>query len=211
MAWVGRDLKACPVLCLLLWAGCHPPAQFAQGPIQPGLECLQGWGTHSSSVQLCHSFTAPWAKSFFLTSNLIHPLQNYYCIVLKWKKKSVLCKLLYLRHQIQRVKHLHILEEVMGRCDNYWSLKRSETCESCVICGWMWLPKGLQCLSHTQESKSLASAAPRSCKFRWSVTCLARKLYLLAKSRLKLITLLTFLRDRIKKHTESVRSILRKL
>jgi len=25
--------------------GCPPPAQAAQGPIQPGLECLQGWGT----------------------------------------------------------------------------------------------------------------------------------------------------------------------
>jgi len=25
--------------------GCHPPAQAAQGPIQPGLEHLRGWGT----------------------------------------------------------------------------------------------------------------------------------------------------------------------
>ena len=27
--------------------GCPPPAQAAQGPIQPGLECLQGWGSRS--------------------------------------------------------------------------------------------------------------------------------------------------------------------
>jgi len=27
--------------------GCQPAAQAAQGHIQPGLECLQGWGIHS--------------------------------------------------------------------------------------------------------------------------------------------------------------------
>jgi len=32
----------------LPWAGCPPPTQAAQGPVQPGLEHLQGWGTHSS-------------------------------------------------------------------------------------------------------------------------------------------------------------------
>jgi len=32
--------------------GCHPPAQGAQGPIQPALVCLQGWGIHSFSGQV---------------------------------------------------------------------------------------------------------------------------------------------------------------
>jgi len=27
--------------------GCQPPDQAAQNHIQPGLECLQGWGIHS--------------------------------------------------------------------------------------------------------------------------------------------------------------------
>jgi len=46
---VGRDLKAQPVyLSLLLWAACPPLEWAAQGPIQPDLEHLQGWGTHSS-------------------------------------------------------------------------------------------------------------------------------------------------------------------
>ena len=31
---------------------CRPPDQAAQGPIQPGLECLQGWGILSSSGQV---------------------------------------------------------------------------------------------------------------------------------------------------------------
>ena len=30
----------------LPWAGCHPPDQAALCPIQPGLECLQGWGIY---------------------------------------------------------------------------------------------------------------------------------------------------------------------
>ena len=29
----------------LPWASCPPPAQASQGPIQPGPEHLQGWGT----------------------------------------------------------------------------------------------------------------------------------------------------------------------
>jgi len=39
---------------LLLWAACPPPAQ---GPIQPGLERLWGWGVHSLSGQLCQGLT----------------------------------------------------------------------------------------------------------------------------------------------------------
>jgi len=31
----------------LPWVGCPLPAQAAQGPIQPGPEHLQGWGTHT--------------------------------------------------------------------------------------------------------------------------------------------------------------------
>jgi len=37
----------------LLWAGCHPPDQAAQGPIQPGLGHLQGW-----DIKLKQSTTA---------------------------------------------------------------------------------------------------------------------------------------------------------
>jgi len=31
--------------------GCQPPDQVAQGPIQPGLERLMGWGIHNLSGQ----------------------------------------------------------------------------------------------------------------------------------------------------------------
>ena len=53
MAWVGRDLKdyESPTPCHR--QGHQPPHlildQAAQGPIQPGLEHLQGWGIHNHS------------------------------------------------------------------------------------------------------------------------------------------------------------------
>ena len=34
--------------------GCPPPGEAAQGPIQPGLERLQGWGT-TASLDSCAS------------------------------------------------------------------------------------------------------------------------------------------------------------
>jgi len=51
--------------------GCHPAAQAAQGPIQPGLEGLQGWGTHSFFGQQCSGQDAlP-----FTTSSLVVALK----------------------------------------------------------------------------------------------------------------------------------------
>jgi len=50
IAWKqhGRALKAHPAPTLCRAQGCPPPAEAAQGPIQPGLEYLQGWGTTAS-------------------------------------------------------------------------------------------------------------------------------------------------------------------
>jgi len=61
MAWVGRDLKdhEAPTPCCR--QGHQPPyliqGQAAQGPIQPGLEHLQGWSIHSLSGQPFQHFT----------------------------------------------------------------------------------------------------------------------------------------------------------
>jgi len=64
MAWVGRDLKHHPVP-----TPCMDSA--TQGPIQPGLECLQGWGTHSFFGQQCSGQDAlP-----FTTSSLVVALK----------------------------------------------------------------------------------------------------------------------------------------
>ena len=55
MAWAGRDPKdpRVPIPCHR--QGRQPPHlildQAAQGPIQPGLEHLQGWGIHNFSGQ----------------------------------------------------------------------------------------------------------------------------------------------------------------
>ena len=50
--------------------GCPPPAQAAQGPIQPGLERLQGWGT-TASLGSCASASLP--SDFPLISHLHYP------------------------------------------------------------------------------------------------------------------------------------------
>jgi len=70
MAWVGRHLKDYPVPTHFLGQGWPPPSQAAQDPIQPGLECLQGWDIHSFSGQLCQGLITLWVKHFFLTPNL---------------------------------------------------------------------------------------------------------------------------------------------
>ena len=49
-----RAITSIPVL----WVGSYPAAQAAHGPMQPGLMCLQGWGTHSFSGQQCQGLTA---------------------------------------------------------------------------------------------------------------------------------------------------------
>ena len=41
----------------LPWAGLPPTSSAAQGPIQPGLECPQGWGTYSFSGQPTSRFS----------------------------------------------------------------------------------------------------------------------------------------------------------
>jgi len=47
MAWVAKEHSAHPVPTPCYVQGRQPAAQAAQSHIQPGLECLQGWGTHS--------------------------------------------------------------------------------------------------------------------------------------------------------------------
>ena len=44
------------------WAGLPPTSAAAQGPIQPGLERLQGWGT-TASLGSCASASLPCEKS----------------------------------------------------------------------------------------------------------------------------------------------------
>ena len=47
MAWVEKDHNAHPVPTPSYVQGRQPADQAAQSHIQPGLECLQGWGIHS--------------------------------------------------------------------------------------------------------------------------------------------------------------------
>jgi len=53
-------------------------AEAAQSHIEPGLECLQGWGIHSRLGQPVQCLTTLWGKNFLLISNL-----NLPCLSLK--------------------------------------------------------------------------------------------------------------------------------
>jgi len=51
MAWVEKDHNDHLVSTPCYVQGHQPAAQAAQSHIQPGLECLQGWGIHSLREQ----------------------------------------------------------------------------------------------------------------------------------------------------------------
>jgi len=51
MAWVERDAKDYSVPIPCCGQGSHSADQAAQSPMQPGHECLQGWGIHNCSGQ----------------------------------------------------------------------------------------------------------------------------------------------------------------
>jgi len=65
MAWVGRHPEDLPVPSPCYGQEHFPTAQAAQGPIQPGLEHLQGWGSHSLPGQPVPVSHHPHRKSFF--------------------------------------------------------------------------------------------------------------------------------------------------
>lgn len=61
MSCVGSDLKDHLVSTP---PPCHPPDQAAQGPIQSGLEHLQGWEIYSLSEQPVPEPHTPLSKKF---------------------------------------------------------------------------------------------------------------------------------------------------
>ena len=78
MAWVAKEHSAHPVPTPCYVQGHQPADQAAQSHIQPGLECLQGWGIHSLLGQPVQCVTTLWGKNFLLISNL-----NLPCLSLK--------------------------------------------------------------------------------------------------------------------------------
>jgi len=62
MAWVEKDHNAHPVPTPCYVQGRQPAAQAAQSHIQPGLECLQGWGIHSLLGQSVQCVTTRCVK-----------------------------------------------------------------------------------------------------------------------------------------------------
>ena len=73
MAWVEKAHSAHPVPTPCYVQGRQPADQAAQSHIQPGLECLQGWGIHSLLGQPVQCVTTLCVKNFLLISNLNLP------------------------------------------------------------------------------------------------------------------------------------------
>ena len=68
MAWVEKDHSDHPVPTPCYVQGHQPPDQAAQSHIQPGLECLQGWGIHSLLGNLFQCATTLWVENFLLSN-----------------------------------------------------------------------------------------------------------------------------------------------
>jgi len=62
MACVEKDHNDHPVPTPRYVQGRQPADQAAQSHIQPGLECLQGWGIHSLLGQPVQCVTTLWGK-----------------------------------------------------------------------------------------------------------------------------------------------------
>jgi len=73
MAWVEKGHNDHPVPTPCYVQGLHPPDQAAQSHVQPGLECLQGWGIHSLLGQPVQCVTTLCVKNCLLISNLNLP------------------------------------------------------------------------------------------------------------------------------------------
>jgi len=90
MVWVEKAHSAHPVPTPCYVQGRQPADQAAQSHIQPGLECLQGWGTHSLLGQPVQCVTTLWGKNFLLISNLKETNSDLEPYVLQRPDNSVL-------------------------------------------------------------------------------------------------------------------------
>ena len=77
MAWVEKDHNNHLVSTPCYVQGRQPADQAAQSHIQPGLECLQGWGIHSLLGQPVQCVTTLWVKNFLLISILNLPCFSF--------------------------------------------------------------------------------------------------------------------------------------
>jgi len=88
MIWAGRHLKVHPVPTPLPWAGVPPTNSGCSGPIQPGLEHLQGWDNHHVLwwVHATGNFSIIWIfriDSLILLVSLSHNHSNSFQIYFK--------------------------------------------------------------------------------------------------------------------------------
>ena len=106
MAWVEEDHNAHLVSTPCHVQGRQPAHQAAQSHIQPGLECLQGWGIHSLLGQPVQCVTTLWVKKFLLISNLNLPCLSLRPFPLLQAKQAQFPQLSFIREVLQPSDHL---------------------------------------------------------------------------------------------------------
>ncbi|KAK4828850.1 LOW QUALITY PROTEIN: hypothetical protein QYF61_000907 [Mycteria americana] len=88
MLWIGRDLSRSSSPTPLQEQGHLQLDQVAQSPIQPDLECFQGWGLHCLSGQPCLATLI--VKHFFLKSSLNLPSLSLKLLLLVLSQQALL-------------------------------------------------------------------------------------------------------------------------
>ena len=81
MAWVEKDLKGHLFLPPCYVKGRQPLHQAVQTHIQPGLECLRGWGIHSYGNKGAKHLQNKKIKKE--KSMLLHISENFVYVLLK--------------------------------------------------------------------------------------------------------------------------------
>ena len=110
MAWVEKDHSVHLVSTPCCVQGRQSAAQAAQSHIQPGLDCLQGWGIHSLLGQRMLPSTWEHRKA-----------QNSVC-----KSKTIHWTLSSGRLSISRIPHIKFLPHPHVQMMNTWMLNRTE-------------------------------------------------------------------------------------
>ena len=130
MAWVEKYHNAHPVPTPCYVQGRQPAAQAAQSHIQPGLECLQGWGIHSLLGQPVQCVTTLWVKNFLLISNLNFPCDDQHCPLSPAVHLSVCCSPCLSITQMLDLQHpLRLLGMESWECS--MPREQQEVCHKC--------------------------------------------------------------------------------
>jgi len=90
MLWVGRNFRGHLAQLPCSEQGHLPLDQVAQSPLQPGLECFQGWASTTTLGNPFQCLTTLIVKNFFLISSLNLPSLSLKPLLLVLSQQALL-------------------------------------------------------------------------------------------------------------------------